>query len=107
MLLRSRPNSARSPLALLEDADVGQSEGNTDAPDPLSSTWEKEWVAHHYRLALHELQQTFDPQSVQIFQACLAGKTVPELQSMFNMTDQAIYKVRARVKQRLEETIAR
>lgn len=77
-------------------------------PDPgLVSTWEREWVAHHYRLALDELKRSFDAKSVQIFEACLAGKNVTELQSMFGMTDQAIYKVRTRAKQRLEEIIAR
>lgn len=56
LLLRSRPNSVQSPSAPLEDVGVARSEGNTDSPDPVSSMWEKEWVAHHYRLALHELQ---------------------------------------------------
>lgn len=76
--------------------------GESEPPE-----WEREWVAHHYRLALDELKRSFDAKSVQIFEACLAGKSVTELQSMFGMTDQAIYKVRMRAKQRLEEIIAR
>lgn len=101
---RQSLNGAGTPLCLDEQMDSAGS----GTPDPgLVSTWEREWVAHHYRLALDELKRSFDAKSVQIFEACLAGKNVTELQSMFGMTDQAIYKVRTRAKQRLEEIIAR
>ncbi len=100
-----RPNGADSPLSLDEETDLTVESGLQDGN--LESTWEREWVAHHYRLALDELKQTFDLQSVKVFEACLAGKSVTDLQSMFSMTDQAIYKVRTRAKQRLEEIIAR
>lgn len=100
---RGSPNGTVPSLCLDEAVDSGQ--GTPDAG--LESTWEREWVAHHYRLALDELKQSFDAKSVRIFEACLAGKSVTELQTMFDMTDQAIYKVRTRAKLRLEEIIAR
>lgn len=101
---RASPNRALTSLSL-DDAIDTQEYGT---PNPgLESTWEREWVAHHYRLAMDELKQSFDSKSVQVFEACLAGKNVTELQTMFEMSDQAIYKVRTRAKQRLEEIIAR
>lgn len=68
--------------------------------------WEEEWVAHHYRLAMRTIQQTFEERSVKIFDRSVAGETVAQLALAFGMSEQAVHKVRQRIKARMEELIA-
>ncbi|MBI5865627.1 MAG: sigma-70 family RNA polymerase sigma factor, partial [Planctomycetes bacterium] len=41
------------------------------APDEIErdQVWEHEWVDHHYRLAMATIRATFDPRSVEVFEA--------------------------------------
>lgn len=70
------------------------------------SAWEQEWVAHHYRLAMHTVRQTFEARSVEVFEKSVAGTSVAELAAEFAMSEQAVHKVRQRIKARMEELIA-
>jgi RNA polymerase sigma factor (sigma-70 family) len=69
--------------------------------------WEQEWIAHHYRLAMQQVRDTFDPRSVEIFDLSLAGCPVGDLAERFGTTTQAVHKVRQRIRARLEQLIAR
>ncbi len=76
-----------------------------DAGD-ADDVWEREWVRHHYRLAMEAVRAAFDPKSVQIFDRLLAGDSVSRLASGFQTTTQAVHKVKQRIRDRLKELIA-
>jgi RNA polymerase sigma factor (sigma-70 family) len=79
----------------------------SDPPDPAdAAAWEQEWVAHHYRLAMLTIRETFEPKSVEIFERSIGGAGVAELAEEFGMSQQAVHKVRQRIKARMEELIA-
>ena len=82
--------------ALAQAADNGSSDGN----------WEEEWVAHHYRLAMETVRQTFDDRSVDVFDRSVAGAKVCDLAVQFGMSEQAVHKVRQRIRDRMQELIA-
>lgn len=68
--------------------------------------WEREWVWHHYRLAMQAIRAAFDPKSVQVFDRLLAGVSVGQLASDFQTTTQAVHKIKQRIRDRLKELIA-
>lgn len=70
------------------------------------AAWEQEWVSHHYRIALDDVRESFEPKSVDIFNRSIAGATVAQLANEFNMNEDAVRKVRQRVRCRMEELIA-
>ena len=74
--------------------------------DDGDATWEEEWVAHHYRRALATIRPQFDARSIEVFDRSIAGANVKLLADEFGMTEQAVYKVRKRIRDRLEEVIA-
>ena len=76
-----------------------------DAGD-ADEVWEREWVRHHYRLAMQTVRAAFDPNSVQMFDRLLAGDSVSRLASDFQTTTQAVHKVKQRIRDRLKELIA-
>ena len=83
-------------LATVEADDTGRAD----------EVWEREWVRHHYRLAMQTVRATFDPKSVQMFDRLLAGDGVKRLASEFQTTTQAVHKVKQRIRDRLKELIA-
>lgn len=72
----------------------------------LARVWEEEWVAHHYRLAMRTIRTTFDERSLAIFEQSIAGKGIADLAAELGMTEQAVRKVRQRIRERMEELIA-
>lgn len=98
----SRPKLAQR--ALDSGAEV---RAPSDPPDPAdAAAWEQEWVAHHYRLAMLTVRETFESKSVEIFERSIGGAGVAELAEEFGMSQQAVHKVRQRIKARMEELIA-
>lgn len=69
--------------------------------------FEREWMNHHYRLALAAVRERVDPASVSALEATLAGKSVPEIARTLAMSEQAVYKVQQRMRCYLKEQIAR
>lgn len=101
-----RPNPACPSLLPCGDACADAADRASDQRDPLEEAWESEWVAHHYRLAMTSVRQTFDARSVEVFDRSVAGAKVAELARVFEMSEQAVYKVRQRIRARMEELIA-
>lgn len=91
----SRPNPARCALDTTMLAVTPA--GDTDN-DP---NWEAEWVDHHYRLAMETVRRTFDARSVAIFDRLIAGDSVAVLATEFETTDQAIHKIKQRIRDRM------
>ena len=82
-------------LVTIEAGDAGQAD----------EVWEREWVRHHYRLAMQSVRAAFDPKSVEMFDRLLAGDGVSQLASDFQTTIQAVHKVKQRIRDRLKELI--
>jgi RNA polymerase sigma-70 factor (ECF subfamily) len=86
---------------------AGEGDGGAETTDPQArQVWEDEWMAHHYRLAMRTIRETFEARSVEIFDRSIAGETVARLAAAFGMSEDAVHKVRQRIKRRMEELIA-
>lgn len=102
----SRPKPVSGALG----TDIGErveAPADRDGSAGDDALWEREWVAHHYRLAMETIRQTFDPKSVEMFERNMAGASVAALAAAFDTTEQAVHKVRQRIRARMEELIAR
>jgi RNA polymerase sigma factor (sigma-70 family) len=75
-------------------------------PSGEAAAWEREWVAHHYRLALATVRETFDARSVELFEKNVAGMSVASIAREYEMSEQAVHKVRQRIRARMEELVA-
>jgi RNA polymerase sigma-70 factor (ECF subfamily) len=73
---------------------------------PLDEAWEQEWVQHHYRLAMVSVRRTFEERSVRIFERLLAGASTDEVAADFELSTQAVHKVKQRIRNRLKELIS-
>ena len=98
----ARPNRGASAL---DSHVLARHAGREDDP-ALARAFEQEWIAHHYRLAMITIRSTFEARSVELFDRSVAGATVAELASALGMSEQAVHKVRQRIKVRMEELIA-
>jgi RNA polymerase sigma-70 factor (ECF subfamily) len=98
----ARPNRPVGGLSMSEVAD--ETESCDPADDPL---WESEWVSHHYRLAMETIRTQFDPRSVEAFEALVAGRSVEQAALDFDMSEQAVHKVKQRIRDRMRELVAR
>lgn len=72
----------------------------------LEGAFEREWVQHHYEAAVACVLKTFDPRSVEVFEASIAGRSVSEVAVTLGMTEAAVYKALSRTRERLRELIA-
>ena len=87
---------------------VVPSEGGASADAQVSAeAFEREWMDHHYRMALAAVRQRVDASSVAVLEATLAGVPVPEIAASTGLSDQAVYKVQQRMRGYLKEQIAR
>lgn len=98
----SRPDSAHRALdSVVLAVTEGEDEASTD------ELWEQEWMRHHYRLAMATVRKSFDAKSVQMFDRLLAGDAVAAVAKDYDTTEQAVHKVKQRVRDRLKELIER
>jgi RNA polymerase sigma-70 factor (ECF subfamily) len=72
---------------------------------PPDEPWEREWMLHHYRLAMHAVRAEHAPASLAIFDRLLAGEAVADVAAACGTTPEAVYKVRHRIRERLRERI--
>lgn len=103
--LRSRPRGGAGPLFISADQMADQGEDLADGAEGTRA-WEEEWVAHHYRLAMRTVRETFEARSVEIFDRSVAGARVADLAAEYGMSEQAVHKVRQRIRARMEALIA-
>ncbi len=74
-----------------------------DEPDP---EWQREWMNHHYRLAMETLRRTVEPRSIEIFEGLIAGESTEAVAERLAMTTEAVRKVRQRIRARMAELVA-
>ncbi|MFN0206633.1 MAG: RNA polymerase sigma factor [Planctomycetota bacterium] len=70
------------------------------------SAWEREWENAHIRRALATLQHSFAPKSLQVFYRLLAGASSETVANEFNISVEAVHKIRQRVRAEFEITIS-
>ncbi|GMU80913.1 MAG: hypothetical protein AMXMBFR47_07840 [Planctomycetota bacterium] len=76
-------------------------------PDPAEALeWEREWMSHHYRMALEALRTMATDRDIAILERSMNGVPVSEMAREFEMDEAAVYKVRHRIRERLEVLIA-
>jgi RNA polymerase sigma-70 factor (ECF subfamily) len=93
---RSRPDSPAGPLV----------PPGAPSESALSDDWEREWIQHHFRLAMAAIHDTFEPRSVEIFQRSLGGMSTRNLATEFATSEDAVHKIRQRIRARLEELVS-
>jgi RNA polymerase sigma-70 factor (ECF subfamily) len=98
---RTRPN----PVPVSLDTGMDLADG-AEVGSQADSLWEQEWVDHHYRLALRTVRATFDRQSVEIFEQLIGGRSVAAVAAGFGTTEQAVHKIKQRIRGRMEELVA-
>jgi len=98
---RSRPN--RTTVSLDNFGDPSEPTEGTDEED---LRWEQEWVNHHYRLAMQTIRRTFEAKSVEVFGRLVEGASVGDVAAAYEMTEQAVHKIKQRIRARLAELIA-
>lgn len=97
---------SRRPGARAQSVDNSIEAADALTDPAAAAAWEAEWVAHHYRLAMRMVRESFEPRGVEIFDRSVAGASLAELAREFEMSEDAVRKVRARIRDRMEELIA-
>jgi RNA polymerase sigma-70 factor (ECF subfamily) len=98
--LKARPKKPTSAL----DTTIMETTPGDDASG-AETLWEQEWVNHHYRIAMAAVRESFEPRSVEVFERSVRGEKVAQLAMAFGMSEQAVHKVRQRIRARMEELI--
>lgn len=76
-----------------------------DAADPAFAEFEREWVDHHYRLAVSRYRSTADARAIALFEAALAGRTARLIGQEHGMSEDAVHKAQQRTRDRLSTLI--
>lgn len=97
----SRPRAAAGVLDLDELESLPSLE-----PCETDGDWEREWMNHHYRVAMETVRATHEDRSVRMFEELLDDQSVREVARRHGTTEQAVHKVKQRIKRRLQELIA-
>lgn len=96
----ARPNTSAEQIDTTELAmRPAEEDGEADA------IWEREWMDHHYRLAMKTIRATFDPRSVAVFDQLLGGQAVETVAEANEMSTQAVHKVKQRIRNRMKELL--
>lgn len=74
--------------------------------DEHDEHWQKEWVDHHYRLAMGTIEWTFDEKSVMVFRRLIGGEPTDRVAVDFGMTVAAVHQAKHRIRSRMRELIA-
>ena len=76
-----------------------------DDESDAEALWHREWINHHFRLAMQSIRRTFESRSIDIFERSMRGESVAQLAQAFSTTEQAVHKVRQRIRARMQELI--
>jgi hypothetical protein len=99
---KSREMSGRTPLLV-------HTEESLSATPPRGETdeaWEREWMNHHFRLAMATIRQTFEAKTVEVFDRLTRGERAEALAAEYGMSPGAIYQLKNRIGNRLRAIIA-
>ncbi|MHC5114909.1 MAG: RNA polymerase sigma factor [Planctomycetota bacterium] len=77
------------------------------ADDEQDVRWDEQWLRHHCRLALDSLRESQDPRHVEVFEALLNGLGIAAIAETTGMTNEAVRKIKQRMRDRLRDIVAR
>ncbi len=97
-----RPND---PAAAVTIGDGTAVEGSCAATGDVEQAFEDEWTQHHFRLAMTAVRATHSRESLAIFECLIAGESVERTAQRFATSEQAVHKVKQRLRDRLKELI--
>jgi len=83
-----------------------QQAGGNGGPSAIEQAWQQEWEAFHFRRAWSVVQSQFSAQHLEAFDRLLAGEPIRHVADHFNMSEDAVHKVKQRVRDRLKLQIA-
>lgn len=69
--------------------------------------WEQEWLDHHLRSALASVRGEVEVQSISVFEKLLAGCPVTEVAREFDISEEAVHKIKQRIRRRVQDVISR
>ncbi len=81
-------------------------DSSTESFDDSFAAFEREWVDHHYRLAVRRYRATADPKSIEVLEATVAGRSVRNIAEELSMSEAAVHKAQQRLRDRLREFVA-
>ncbi|MFN5945118.1 MAG: RNA polymerase sigma factor [Phycisphaerae bacterium] len=106
----SRMSDKSRPAATRHVLDIDMADVLAWAPpaagDELAKQWEQEWIAHHMRRAMEVVRAHVEPQTMRVFEACLAGRSTSDVARELGSTEASVQKARQRVRERLEAQIS-
>ena len=79
---------------------------DSDLDPAEAQVWEEEWINHHYRLALESLRGVASERDISILERSMSGASIAELAREFGLAEEAVYKARQRIRDRVEALIA-
>jgi len=77
-----------------------------DESDGADERWDREWVDHHYRLAMETIAHSFEEQSVTAFRRLIAGEPTHLVASDLGVSVAAVNQAKHRIRVRMKELIA-
>lgn len=98
----SRQTGRPAPVCLHEQG----SHPATESDDESFAAFEKEWVDHHYRLAVRRYRADSDPKALEVLEATVAGRSVRSIAQELSMSEPAVHKAQQRLRDRLREFVA-
>lgn len=102
----SRQTGRGSPVSIHDGhGQRGNNERDGVANDPAFAEFEREWVDHHYRLAVGQYRAAADEKAKAILDATLAGRPPKTIAEEHAMTENAIHKAQQRLRDRLRALI--
>lgn len=80
--------------------------GQSNGDDPWYEAFEREWIDHHYRLAVSRYLEGADERNAKILNATLEGVPARAIGERLGMTENAVHKAQQRLRERLRILIA-
>jgi RNA polymerase sigma-70 factor (ECF subfamily) len=103
----SRQNRHRVPVSLI-DGDGAENTGShaTGADSAAFAEFEREWVDHHFRLAVARLREGSDARGKELLEATLAARPARLIAREHAMSENAVHKAQQRIRDRLRAYVA-
>jgi RNA polymerase sigma-70 factor (ECF subfamily) len=98
----NRPAGAAMTASIDAFGEVADDTADSDA----RSRFESEWMDQHFRIAFDEVRRTFSGESVAMFERLLRGDAVQTVAAAFATSEQAVHKVKQRIRNRMQELVA-
>ncbi|QOI99719.1 MAG: sigma-70 family RNA polymerase sigma factor [Phycisphaeraceae bacterium] len=86
--------------------DEDRNGAGAEPDDAVFAAFEREWVNHHYRLAVSRYREKAEESSLAVLDATIAGHPPKVIAETLSMSESAVYKAQQRLRDRLRDLIA-